>query len=267
MLADRKAIGLTRSMAWQSIPLLVIGILSGFLSVTAGSAVTVVIPVLLWAGLSADEANATSRLSLAVGGTVAAAALMMRRKVDWSAIRPLLIATAAGTMGGAVFGARINSAHMLTIIVVTSTISLALVYLKPDRWLAEVPGEPIIARRYAVFLFFLLCLYEGVVAVDSALLRLIALVYLLGYPLAAANPIKLITGLVMFGVSSVVYARAGQIDWSVAAWLGAGTILGACLAVPAACSYSAQKPIYRLLQVVVTAETIWLIIHWVRTGF
>lgn len=251
-------------MAWQSVPLFLIGVLSGFLSVTAGSAVTVVIPVLIWVGLSADEANATSRLSLAVGGAVAAAILAMQRKVDWGAIRPLLLATAAGTVGGALFGARINSAHMLTIIVATSAISLALVFLRPERWLAAVPGEPVIARRYAVFLFFLLCLYEGVVAVDSALLRLIALVYLLGYPLAAANPIKLITGLVMFGVSSAVYARAGQVDWGVAAWLGAGTVLGGCLAVPVACSVSAQKAIYRLLQVVVTLETLWLIGHWVR---
>lgn len=243
-----------------------IGILSGFLSVVAGAAVTVVIPVLIGLGLSADAANATSRFSIAVGGSVAVAAFIWKGRIDWKASAPLLGAAAAGTLLGAVFGARISSPHMLTIIVATSAISMILVYLNPHRWIAETPAKALFPEWSAILLFFLLCIYEGIVAVDSALLRLIALVYLFGYPLAVANPVKLLTSLVMFGVSSAVYARAGEVDWSVGGWLAAGTVLGAVLAIPFACSHKAQRPIYRLLQIVVTAETLWLIVHWWRVG-
>jgi len=246
---------------------LLAGVFSGFLTVTAGAAVTVVFPVLIALGLSADAANATSRLSLTIGGSVAALVLIVRRQVDWKATLPLLGAAAAGTLCGAFFGVKISSPHMLTIVVLTSLVSMVLVYLKPARWLAERPGRPIVPPRFAVLLFFVLCIYEGVVAVDSALLRLIALVYLLGHPLASANPIKLITGLVMFAVSSAMYAHAGQVDWSAGAWLAAGSVVGACAGVPLACSVKAQAVIYRLLQVTVTAETLWLAWHWWQTSF
>ncbi len=253
------------AMEWHVIfATLAAGLVSGFLTVTAGAAVTVVVPALIALGLSADDANATSRFSLAVGGAVAGVILIVKNKVDWKSAWPLLLAAGAGTIVGATVGARVSSAHMLTIIVVTSAISLVLVYLKPDRWLATTPTRSIIPPHFAALLFFVLCVYEGVVAVDSALLRLIALVYLLGYPLASANPIKLITGLVMFGISSAVYAHAGEIDWAIGGWLAVGSVVGACIAVPFACSHAAQKGIYRMLQVVVTVETLWLIWHWWR---
>lgn len=252
-------------MNWpQTLVVLLAGVFSGFLTVTAGAAVTVIFPVLVAVGLSADAANATSRFSLAIGGTVAAVALILQRKVDWKSMAPLLVAAGAGTICGSFFGAKIGSADMLTIVVGTSAVSLVLVYLRPDRWLAAERTSGVLPPRYAALVFFVLCIYEGIVAVDSALLRLIALVYLLGFPISQANPIKLITGLVMFGVSSAVYAKAGEIDWSAGIWLAIGTTLGACLAVPAACSVKAQKPIYRILQVAVTIETAWLIWHWIK---
>jgi|GEM_PF-5044992 uncharacterized membrane protein YfcA len=205
-------------MEWsQAVAVLLAGIFSGFLTVTAGAAVTVVFPVLIAAGLSADAANATSRFSLAIGGTVAAAALVWRRQVDWHAMAPLVVAAAAGTVCGSLVGAKIGSADMLTLVVATSLVSLTLVFLRPEHWLAEERTRGVLPPRYATAVFFLLCIYEGIVAVDSALLRLIALVYLLGFPINQANPIKLITGLVMFGVSSAVYAKAGEIDWGVGA--------------------------------------------------
>ncbi len=253
-------------MDWpQALFILLAGILSGFLTVTAGAAVTVVFPVLIAVGLSADAANATSRFSLAIGGSVAAVVLILRRQVDWASAAPLLVAAGAGTICGSLLGAQIGSADMLTIVVATSVVSLALVFLRTDHWLAEHRTKGVLPPRYAAAVFFLLCIYEGVVAVDSSLLRLIALVYLLGFPISQANPIKLITGLVMFGVSSAVYAKAGQIDWTAGAWLAGGTTIGACLAVPVACSVRAQKVIYRLLQVVVSVETVWLVWHWIST--
>lgn len=250
----------------SAIPAFLIGIFSGFLTVTAGAAVTVVFPVLIALGLSADAANATSRFALTIGGSVAALVLIWRKQVNWKAARALLVAAGTGALFGALFGARISSPHMLTVVVVTSAVSLVLVYLKPDRWLAEKQTAPVVPPWLGVFLFFVLCIYEGIVAVDSALLRLIGLVFLFGYPLALANPVKLVTGLVMYGVSSAIYARAGQVNWEVGGWLAAGSILGACLAVPVACSPKAQRVIYRILQIVVTAETLWLVWHWWTEG-
>lgn len=55
----------------EAVATFLIGLLSGGLSVLAGGGVTVVLPVLLAGGLSADEANATSRFNLTVGTLIA----------------------------------------------------------------------------------------------------------------------------------------------------------------------------------------------------
>jgi uncharacterized membrane protein YfcA len=60
-----------------------IGVLSGGLSVLAGGGVTVVLPVLLALGLTADQANATSRFNLTVGTLIATVILIRKKKIDW----------------------------------------------------------------------------------------------------------------------------------------------------------------------------------------
>jgi uncharacterized membrane protein YfcA len=116
-----------------------IGILSGVLSVLAGGGVTVVLPVLLALGLSADHANATSRFNLTVGAIIATIVLIRKKNVDWTATRPFLIATVIGAVVGAWLGTLVHSTVMLTIIVLTSVVSMILVYMRPNRWLSAAP--------------------------------------------------------------------------------------------------------------------------------
>jgi hypothetical protein len=86
-----------------------IGVLAGALSVLAGGGVTVVLPVLLALGLTADQANATSRLNLTVGGIIATIVLIRKKKIEWKSTLPLLVATVAGAIVGAYLGTLIHS--------------------------------------------------------------------------------------------------------------------------------------------------------------
>ena len=100
------------------------------------------------------------------------------------------------------------------------------------------------------------------VAVDSAILRLIVLVLLLGIPLSRANPIKVVTGLALFAISSAIYGDAGKVSWEVAAWLAGGTAIGSYFASRHAASDGAKKWVYLLLQISVTIETLLLAGQW-----
>jgi uncharacterized protein len=239
-----------------------IGILSGVLSVAAGGGVTVVLPILLAVGLTADQANATSRLNLTVGAIIAIIVLVRNKKIDWKATTPLLVATGVGAIIGTSLGTMIHSSAMLTIIVLTSVVSMFLVYMKPNRWLSTGSSDPVLSERAGVFIYALLCAYGGVVAVDSAILRLIVLVLLLGIPLSKANPIKVVTGLVLFAVSSAIYGGAGEMNWTVAAWLAGGTAIGSYVASGYIASDGARKWVYLLLQIAVTIETLVLVAQW-----
>ena len=112
------------------------------------------------------------------------------------------------------------------------------------------------------FVYSLLCFYGGIVAVDSAILRLGVLVLLLGLPLSKANPIKVVTGLALFPLSSAIYGDAGKMNCGVAAWLAAGTAIGSYAATSYATSDTARKWVYLLLQISVTVETLLLLAQW-----
>jgi uncharacterized membrane protein YfcA len=239
-----------------------IGILAGSLSVLAGGGVTVVLPVLLALGLTADQANATSRLNLSVGAVIATIALIRKKKIEWKATAPLLVATVIGAVVGAGMGTFVHSRPMLTIIVLTSVVSMILVYLQPNRWLSTAHSQAIVPERVGALIYGFLCLYGGVVAVDSAILRLIVLVLVMGLPLSEANPMKVLTGLALFALSSAIYGDAGKVDWSVAAWLAAGTAIGSFVASGFVGSDNARQWVYRVLQVSVTLETLLLLAGW-----
>lgn len=236
-----------------------IGVLSGLLSVLAGGGVTVVLPVLLAIGLSADQTNATSRFNLMVGGLVATAVLVRRNKIDWRATAPLLAATVMGTVAGTSLGIMIRSTAMLTIIIVTSVVSVILVFIRPNRWLDKDYGHQPVSDRLGAVVYGLLCGYGGVMAADSAILRLGVLVLLMGIPLSRANPIKVVTGLALFAVSCALYGDAGKVDWAIGAWLAGGTAIGAAVAASFTASEEARHWVYRFLQASVTLETALLV--------
>lgn len=240
-----------------------IGVLSGGLSVLAGGGVTVVLPVLLALGLTADQANATSRFNLTVGAIIATVILVRKKKVDWKTTIPLMGAAAIGSLLGASLGTTIHSSAMLTIIVGTSVVSMILVYMRPNHWLSTASGGQLVPQWAGVLVYFALCFYGGIVAVDSAILRLVALVLLMGLPLSKANPIKVVTGLALFAISSLVYGDAGRVDWPIAGWLAIGTAIGSSVASHYAGSDQARKWVYLLLQVSVTVETLLLVAEWV----
>jgi len=237
-------------------------VFAGALSVLAGGGVTVVLPVLLAVGLSADQANATSRFNLTVGGLIATIRLIKQHKIEWQGIAPFLVASALGALVGAWLGTAIRSPAMLTIIVLTSVVSMTLVYIRPNRWLSTAKAGAILPEYVGAFVYGLLCLYGGIVAVDSAILRLIVLVLLLGLPLSKANPIKVVTGLVLFAISSAIYGDVGEVNWGVAACLTAGTAISSYVASGFAGSDNARKWVYRFLQISVTIETLVLLAQW-----
>ena len=246
----------------EPIATFLIGILSGVLSVLAGGGVTVVLPVLLALGLTADQANATSRFNLTVGAIIATLILIRKKNVDWKATSPLLVASLIGAVAGAWLGTKVHSDVMLAVIVLTSVVSMILVYVRPNRWLSTAHADAVLPERVGALIYFLLCFYGGIVAVDSAILRLIVLVLLLGMPLSKANPIKIVTGLVLFAISSAIYGDAGKVNWAVAAWLAGGTAVGSFVASGYAASDQARKLVYLLLQISVTIETLLLLAQW-----
>lgn len=243
----------------DTILIFLLGAVSAFFSILAGGGITVVLPVLLAMGLSPNAANGSCRLSLVTAGLLATWNFQRKGLIDWRLVWPLMADAALGATLGSLIGTRLHAPKTLLLIVLTSVVSLALICSQPNKWIkdAAVSRQKLRPLDHAVY--FGLCFDGGIMAADSAILRLIALVLVTGLSLQLANPIKIVTGIALFSISTAIYGFRGEIDWTVTAWLSTGALLGAFGASQLATIPSARAWMYRLLLVTVLIETIWLV--------
>ena len=241
--------------------LIFLGSISGFVSVLAGGGVTVILPFLLAIGLSSPIANGTSRVSLAVGAILATYLLYRKGAICWHKIWPLFIVSCIGTIIGAYIATYLSSATMSNIILVTCIASFILICTKPNKWLGsrQVNPSEINIPSWFYFLYFMLCMYGGIIAVDSAILRMAAFVLLINLPIAEANVLKVVTGLPLFLLSAIIYFTHNEVDYTAAGYLAIGTLIGALVAVHYINAPRMRFVAYTLLFIIVSMGTVYLV--------
>lgn len=244
-----------------------LGGVSGFISVLAGGGVTVILPMLLAIGLNSAVANGTSRVSLTVGAILATYSLYRKQVIDWTSIWPLLMLSALGSVLGSYAATFFSITVTSDIILITCIVSFILISTKPNQWLKpyQIDNLSVTIPRWFYGVYFLLCFYGGVIAVDSAILRLAALVLLISLPLNEANAIKVVTGLPLFLISAFVFFVRGDVDYQSAGYLSIGTMVGALVATRYMNHPKTRILAYALLYIVVVIGTIYLL--WINDGF
>jgi uncharacterized membrane protein YfcA len=90
---------------------------------------------------------------------------------------------------------------------------------------------------------------------------LLALTLAVGLPFIHANAVKSAVPTTI--VAMLVFAFKGNIDWTLGAIMGAGSIAGGVLGAQWAMSPQARKWVFWLLVLVICAELVHLIIHYV----
>jgi uncharacterized membrane protein YfcA len=92
---------------------------------------------------------------------------------------------------------------------------------------------------------------------------LLALTLVVGLNLTHANAIKSATLVPMTVGATVVFAYNGNVDWTIGAFMGAGSIAGGMLGARLPTSSNARKWAFLLLVVVISGELINLALHYV----
>jgi uncharacterized membrane protein YfcA len=103
----------------------------------------------------------------------------------------------------------------------------------------------------------------GFIVLDGATFMLLTLRLVVGIGLTPANGIKSPVLMSTTAVAMIAFSFRGSIDWSIGAILGVGSMIGAHLGVRLATSKNAKKHVFRLLVVVISAELVQLVWHYV----
>jgi uncharacterized membrane protein YfcA len=117
---------------------------------------------------------------------------------------------------------------------------LAVMVLKPERWIAAhaVRREPRLLVE--VPLFFAIGVYGGFIQVSVGLFLLAGLVLGAGYNIVGANAMKNFIVLIVTAGALVIFVLNDQIEWTLGLALGAGQAAGAWVAAHFAVARGAQ---------------------------
>lgn len=228
---------------------------------SAGSALS--LPVLLALGLGPQLANGTNRVAVLVGAVAALAFFIRSGRIQWPIVLPLMIVAAPGAGIGAAISNLVSPTDLHLVIVGALLVAVALLAIRPSRWLTVSESVPHVGFIQLV-LIFLISVWAGFIVLDGLTYLLMALVLSVGLDVTSANAAKAAIAVVIASVSLVVLAAGGNVDWAAATPLSVGAVLGALMAARLALHPGAARWIYRLLVLIIVGELAQLLLAGMR---
>ena len=240
------------------------GLACGFLNTAASSGSAVSLPVLMLVGLDPVSANATNRIPVLIGALSATVSFHKNKAIPWSLAAKVSLPVTLGGILGAGLAEIIPARDLGLMITAAVMVALALLFTKLKKAIEQAISTDI--PRYGVreFCLFLgIGVWLGFIVLDGATYLLLALTLAVGLNLVHANATKSFALIPVTIVAMIVFAYKGNVDWTIGAFMGAGSIIGGMLGARLATSTNARKWIFMLLVVVISGELIHLALHYV----
>ena len=209
------------------------GFIAGGINTVAGGGSNITLPALMMFGLPADIANGTNRIAIFMQSATGVAGYDKHKTLDRPAIIPILIPSMLGGVLGAILAALIPNIFLKPILLLTVLSMSAIILLRPQ---IICPPKGTIALRpkenhLAWWALFAAGVYGGFVQAGVGFILLAALAGGLRYDLIRANALKMVCALSFTSVALAVFIAFDQVWWLPGFIVGAGSMLGAHLAV------------------------------------
>ena len=166
--------------------LLLAGIGLAFANTLASSGSALSLPVLLAVGLGPELANGTNRVAVLAGAVAATVTFVRAGRIQWPIVRPLMIVAAFGAANGAAISELVSPSQLHLAIVGALFVALALLAIRPSRWLTTQGAEPHVGPVQLLWIF-LISVWAGFIVLDGMTYLLLALVLSVGLDVISAN--------------------------------------------------------------------------------
>src|ERR1700738_4147316 len=238
------------------------GLACGFLNTAASSGSAVSLPVLIMSGLDPISAHATNRIPVLIGALSATVGFHRRKALPWRVALKVSLPVMVGGLIGAGLAEVLPGRDLALIITAAVLVALVLLFTKLKQAIESATSETV---RYSVREFLLFTgigVWLGFIVLDGATYLLLALTLVVGLPLVHANAIKSAVLVPATIVAMIIFAYKGNIDWTIGAVMGVGSVGGGILGARLATSLHARKWLFLLLVAVISAELVHLAIHY-----
>jgi uncharacterized membrane protein YfcA len=232
----------------------VVGFIAGFINTLAGSGSLITLPVLILLGLPANVANGTNRVGVLLQNIVAVATFRRGGTLEFGGSLKLAIPAILGSVLGASLAVDLDEAMLNRTIGVLMLVMLAVILLRPRRWLEAHTSDT--AAHYAVQapIFFVIGAYGGFIQAGVGIFLLAGLVLASGYNLVGANAIKNFIVLLFTLAALAVFVINDQVRWGLGLLLAVGNAGGAWVAARMAVARGAPFVRYALIAILLLAS-------------
>jgi uncharacterized membrane protein YfcA len=247
---------------WALVLGLAAGLACGFLNTAASSGSAVSLPILMMIGLDPVSANATNRIPVLIGALSATASFYQHKALRWGLAAKVSLPAAIGALIGAGLAELVPARDLGLVITAAVLVALVLLFTKLKQAIEAAASDTVRYGTREFLLFAGIGLWLGFIVLDGATYLLLALTLVVGLPLIHANAIKSAVLVPTTLIAMLVFAYKGNIDWTIGAVMGIGSIVGGILGAKLATSPQARKWVFVLLVVVISAELVHLTVHY-----
>lgn len=238
------------------------GLACGFLNTAASSGSAVSLPILMLVGLDPASANATNRIPVLIGGISASLSFHAKKALPWGLALKVSVPAGLGSLFGAGLAELLPSRNLGLVITGAVLLALVLLFSKVKKAIEQASADETRYGPREVAIFFAIGIWLGFIVLDGATYMLLALTLAVGLSLTPANAIKSAVLVPTTLIAMIVFAYRGEINWTLGAIMGVGSVAGGMLGARLATSPRAKRYVFALLVVVISAELVHLILHY-----
>jgi uncharacterized protein len=239
------------------------GLACGLLNTMASSGSAVSLPMLMMVGLDPVTANATNRVPVLIAATSASVSFQRGGHLAWGMFWRVALPVTAGAILGAIFAELIPGRDVALAITAAVLVAFILLFTKLKQAIEHAEARPVRFGVREALIFSGIGIWLGFIVLDGATYMLMALVMAVGLPLVKANALKSAALVPSAVVAMAVFAYKGNVDWTIAGVMAVGSIFGGVIGARWATSISGRKWVFRLLVIVIAAELVHLLVHYV----
>lgn len=209
--------------------LFAVGVVSGALNVVAGGGSFLTLPVLLFVGLPAGEANATNRIGVLAQNLTGVWGFHRSSALNWRWAGRASVAALAGAALGAWMALQMSDFAFKRLLAIAMLgMTLWTVLARPR----ITGGAALISPWHPgmVLAFLLIGVYAGLIQAGVGF-AVLAATSVAGMDLVRGNAVKLMTVLLATLLSLAIFAAGGVVQWGPGLALAAGNALGAVVGV------------------------------------
>lgn len=242
---------------WVYPALTAIAVFTGFIDAIAGGGGLVMMPALLFCGLSPLEALGTNKLQSMFGTGTALSNFWRSGLVEWRRNRLSVLLVFVGAVGGALVVQSIASS-LLNLVIPMLLVAAALYVLMSPRMTDDDAHHRVSSAGYAP-LGGAIGFYDGFFGPGTGTFFTTSLVAMRGYGLTKATALTKLFNFTSNVASVILFAVGGHMLWLLGLCMAAGAMLGAWLGSHTALRFGAKliRPLLVAISLAMTARLLW----------